>query len=89
MVFINGDVSDGSPNDLKLKGIIGPNWKKLANVDEPSETPLSSPGYRHDVYWPTVIERVAILQANEQRAQSSIAGAPAIVDEISSQADEH
>jgi hypothetical protein len=27
MVFITGDVSEGSDNDLKLKELIGPNWK--------------------------------------------------------------
>jgi hypothetical protein len=31
MVFITGDVSDGSENDLKLKELIGSDWKVTSN----------------------------------------------------------
>jgi len=59
--FINGDVSDGSPNDIKMRQIIGNNWKKLTGADQPELSPGCSPGYDHRVYWPTVEARLARL----------------------------
>lgn len=32
LVFISGDVSDGSDNDLKLKALIGQNWKVCSKI---------------------------------------------------------
>lgn len=59
LIFITGDVSDGSENDLLMKNIIGDNWKLLTGADQPVYAPGCSPGYRHDQYWPSVMERIA------------------------------
>lgn len=65
LIIINGDTSDGSANDMKLKEIIGPNWKDLSGVGKPRQAGIS-PGYNHEVYWPTVLERVRSLQERER-----------------------
>ena len=66
VTFIRGDVSDGSSNDLLLKNIIGDNWKELTGATQPIYAPRSSPGYKHDVYWPAHVERVKRRVAIEQ-----------------------
>ncbi len=58
MIFIRGDVSDGSENDTLLKTIIGPNWKHLTGADQPVHSPGASPGYKHDEYWADIMRRV-------------------------------
>ena len=62
VIFISGDVSEGSANDMHLKDIIGNNWKELTGAGQPIYQPNSSPGYRHEIYWPTVIERINKLK---------------------------
>lgn len=71
MVFIRGDVSDGSENDVLLKSIIGDNWKVLSGADQPILRQGSSPGYLHDVYWPTVQSRVKEQDSRRIRQQAS------------------
>ena len=63
ILFINGDVSDGSENDIKLKNVIGENWKVLTGAEQLVHDYGSSPGYKHGDYWPTVTQR--ILKQNE------------------------
>jgi hypothetical protein len=73
MIFITGDVSDGSKNDLLLREIIGDNWKVLTGAEQPvmqiTPTP-SSPGYDHAKMWPAFIERVKARQAIEAEAKA-------------------
>lgn len=57
VVFIYGDVSDGSENDLLLKRLIGDNWKVLTGAEQEVLAPNTSPGYNHSKFWPTVQER--------------------------------
>jgi hypothetical protein len=57
MVFIIGDVSDGSENDKTMKELIGDNWKILTGADQPVHKPGASPGYDHDNFWPAALER--------------------------------
>jgi hypothetical protein len=58
ILFINGDVSDGSENDLKLREIIGDDWKIKTGAEQPVYSRGCSPGYKHDVHWPIVMERI-------------------------------
>lgn len=62
VVFVVGDVSDGSPNDKLMQSIIGDNWKSLTGAEQAVLKPGNSPGYDHEVYWPTVLERVRRLE---------------------------
>lgn len=62
VIFINGDVSDGSPNDVKMREIVGDNWKILCGAEQPLYQPKSSPGYNHETFWPTVIERMNLIK---------------------------
>jgi hypothetical protein len=62
IVFIRGDVSDGSPNDLRMKQIIGDDWKKITGACQPVLNESCSPGYNHEEYWPTVLTRVEQLK---------------------------
>ena len=68
IVFIHGDVSDGSKNDAKMRYLIGPDWKKITGAEQPTVEKLvfsekygkeipQSVGYDHDVYWKELIER--------------------------------
>jgi hypothetical protein len=63
VVFIHGDTSDGSPNDLKLRGLLGDNWKALTGAEQkvlsPSGAPKASPGYHHDEYWKGAMRRLS------------------------------
>mmetsp|Transcript_15037 Transcript_15037/g.25074 ORF Transcript_15037/g.25074 Transcript_15037/m.25074 type:complete len:303 (+) Transcript_15037:243-1151(+) len=62
IVFISGDVSDGSKNDLELKSIIGDNWKILTGAEQPVVVPGCSPGYDHSKHWPSVLARLETLK---------------------------
>lgn len=68
MVFITGDVSDGSENDKLLKKLIGDDWKVLTGAEQPRVDDKTSPGYVHHKYWPTVVER---LEGAKSRSNSS------------------
>mmetsp|Transcript_15639 Transcript_15639/g.26066 ORF Transcript_15639/g.26066 Transcript_15639/m.26066 type:complete len:281 (-) Transcript_15639:801-1643(-) len=59
LVFINGDVSPGSENDTTLNTIIGDNWRELTGVGSVSE-PNISPGYKHEEYWSSLMEKVKL-----------------------------
>ena len=37
------------------------NWRQLTGVDQPRETPKSSPGYVHEEYWSAVMKEDAKL----------------------------
>ena len=81
MVFITGDVSDGSKNDLLLKEIIGDNWKLLTGAEQPilqQTNPPSSPGYNHSVMWPALMKRVEILRQKEANIKAQRSASPAI-----------
>jgi hypothetical protein len=57
IVFIYGDVSENSENDILLKNIIGDDWKTLTGAEQPVFKPKTSPGFNHEVYWPTIRKR--------------------------------
>lgn len=60
LVFIVGDVADGSSNDVLMRSIIGDDWKRLTGACQQA-LPGCSPGYDHAKFWPTVLERVSKL----------------------------
>eukprot|EP01034_Spumella_vulgaris_P023948 gene23948-30232_t len=70
MVFIIGDVSEGSENDLLLKSIVGDDWKALVGVEQPIAIKGNSPGYHHEKHWPTVIERLSSLTPTGSNANT-------------------
>jgi hypothetical protein len=86
MIFISGDVSEGSENDLLLKEIIGPDWKVQTGATQPVYSPGASPGYKHEEYWPSVLsraeERKRSQQEQEQKQDAPVV--PAAVEETSS-----
>mmetsp|Transcript_52072 Transcript_52072/g.122047 ORF Transcript_52072/g.122047 Transcript_52072/m.122047 type:complete len:176 (+) Transcript_52072:510-1037(+) len=67
---INGSGDDGSENDLLLRQIIGPDWKKRTGVDQPAQ-PGCSPGYDHEEYWPKVEEWDAQQQEKLREMESA------------------
>lgn len=72
MLFITGDVSEGSANDALLREVIGPRWRELTGAEQPvlqKTRPPSSPGYLHSRYWPMLMERVKKLQERELAAE--------------------
>jgi hypothetical protein len=82
VIFMSGDISDNSPNDLIMKDIVGDNWKVLTGAGMPITTtgqsekhgkPIAaSPGYDHSQYWPTVLDREARYwsQLNKQNSNT-------------------
>jgi hypothetical protein len=66
LIFISGDVSEGSVNDLKMKEVVGEGWKRLTGATEPVHARNSSPGYIHGEYWPTVMERLEKWKERER-----------------------
>ena len=66
VIFINGDVSEGSENDLKLKTIIGDNWKYLTGACQPVLAAGCSPGYNHEIYWPSVVEKATRYKVHKK-----------------------
>ena len=69
--FVNGDVSDGSSNDAFLRGVIGDNWKQITGATGKVFSKGSSPGYNHNAYWPSLMERVKAVKAKEERGQNN------------------
>lgn len=66
LVFIVGDCSDGSANDLKLKTLIADDWKVMCGAEQPIYVEGGSPGYDHSKYWPLAMSRMdAILNASK------------------------
>jgi hypothetical protein len=82
MIFIIGDVSEGSANDVLMKSIIGDNWKELTGAEQPVHKTGSSPGYVHDTFWPTVKERLELLQPVACSTPPSTPTSPADVEEV-------
>lgn len=71
VVFIIGDVSEGSANDLKMKELIGDNWKVLTGAEQEVLSPGCSPGFSHSSYWPDLMSRLKTVQQKEQNQSSS------------------
>lgn len=95
MVFITGDVADGSANDKLLRDLIGDNWKALTGAEQPvlqkTKTP-SSPGYLHAEQWPALMKRVEAvrmkekLEADSRAARSAPKLAPLLNTKVSQSA---
>jgi hypothetical protein len=58
IICINGDVSEGSENDLKMKELIGDDWKIKTGAEQPVHSYGCSPGYNHDDHWPKILHKV-------------------------------
>lgn len=56
VTLINGDTSPGSPNDLTLVELIGPDWREKTGAGGKRETPKSSPGYVHKLFWQRALD---------------------------------
>lgn len=70
VIFIRGDVSPGSPNDITMNTIIGSNWRELTGATQPVHAPGCSPGYRHDEFWPQLMDRVKMVQEKESQGSA-------------------
>ncbi len=75
VVFISGNVDEGSKNDLLLKDIIGDEWKDLVGLSSIGASPKgASPGYLHDEYWPAKIKRLQSIHS--MRKASDVVESP-------------
>jgi hypothetical protein len=70
VMFITGDVSIGSENDLKIKEIIGDNWRELCGAEQPTLKKGNTPGYDHDQHWPMTMQRYQDMIAKEQQLKA-------------------
>jgi hypothetical protein len=67
LIFVTGDVSDGSANDANMKSIIGQNWKVLCGAGQPVLRKGNTPGFHIDTYWPMAMERYRQMVEREAR----------------------
>jgi len=65
LIFVTGDCSNGSDNDIYMRRVIGDDWRDKCCVDKPLVRKGCSPGYDHDIAWPAFMERVKDLQSRE------------------------
>ena len=72
LVFVLGDVSDGSANDILLRSIIGDDWRLLSGAGQPVHAKGSSPGYIHEQFWPTVVERLDKMRSETTTITTTI-----------------
>ena len=70
VVFISGDVSDGSPNDVTMRMIIGDDWKKLTGAEQKVYKKNCSPGFQFDAYWPSILARYDAFIAGKHAVAS-------------------
>ena len=80
VIFITGDITDGSPNDMQLRDVIGDNWRELTGAGEPVAAQAwspkakrmvdASPGFDVEVYWPDVQAREVAYQRTMGRGVS-------------------
>lgn len=87
-IFMSGDISENSKNDMMMKHIVGDDWKLLTGAGMPvtkqgysekhGKQIASSPGYDHATYWPTVLDRdaryLSLISKHPQSLQPSAAG---------------
>jgi len=57
LVFVAGDVSEGSANDKMMKELLHDNWKEITGAEGEIHEPQGSPGYKHKTYWAKVVEQ--------------------------------
>jgi len=67
IIFIGGDVSEGSENDQVLVELLGEDWKRLTGADQHRFEKHLSPGYLHRAYWPTIVAREQTVRDFEQK----------------------
>jgi len=72
IIFINGDVSEGSHNDRILKDVIGENWKRQCDVPLPGDK-LKRKEYQHHQVWPRMKteqeEWIALLKREREELE--------------------
>jgi hypothetical protein len=57
VIFINGSVEDGSPNDALLRQLCRDDWKAALGCGMPVLKQGCSPGFEPREYWRSVVER--------------------------------
>ena len=71
VVFIYGDVSDGSDNDRIMRKIIGDDWKELTGATMPVLKPGCSPGYDHDIVFSKMVSNYESLTGKSVSGHSA------------------
>jgi len=57
VMFVTGDVSEGSSNDRMLSELIAPEWRTLCGCETPVLYPKCTAGFDPTRYWDSVLER--------------------------------
>ena len=58
IIFLTGDMTDGSANDIKMKTVLGDNWKELTGAMKPVITKGHSPGFNFETYWSSHMKKI-------------------------------
>ena len=65
VIFLMGDMSDNSPNDIKMKSILGNDWKILTGAMQPVISKGCTPGFNFERYWDSIINRLKSITNNK------------------------
>jgi len=85
VLLLPGGADPGSRSDLKLREVIGPEWRTLTGAgqsmvkgwsDRHRRTVDASPGFCIERYWPTVIEREVAAWRRRAETQGAVASSP-------------
>ena len=72
VVFVRGDVSDNSSNDLLMRQLCRDDWKALTGCEQLERCKGCTEGFEPSAYWQGVVERERAWGA--AHAQNGIAG---------------
>ena len=65
IIFLTGDMTDGSVNDKKMKTVLGDDWKEITGAGQPIITKGSSPGFNFEKYWDNHMKKIESLSSNK------------------------
>eukprot|EP01036_Dinobryon_divergens_P051047 gene51047-68333_t len=65
-----------------MRNIIGDNWKILTGAEQPVYTTNTSPGYRHELHWQSVMDRISKLSINSNIVEEMSTGAMKRVESL-------
>ena len=73
VIFLMGDMSDNSPNDIKMKSVLGDDWKILTGASQPVISKGCTPGFNFEKYWDDIVNRLKSISisSNENATETN------------------
>lgn len=86
VIFLSGNVEDGSENDRQMRELIGDKWKQLTGAAQPVLRAGSSPGFIHEEYWAYIMNKLQRISSSSSSSSSLSATTPNTPSTMSSEA---